>query len=104
MFARLRLPTVAAQILAGMLVGPFGLGWIRNTGVIAQMAGLGVTLLLFTIGVELDPLVMRRLLGKVLALTAAEMAIALALGLIEGMTFSLLGLMVLGRSWPGRHR
>lgn len=49
---RLRLPTVAGLLAAGAIVGPFGLGLIRNVENIEVLAEVGVVLLLFTIGLE----------------------------------------------------
>lgn len=50
--SRLRLPTVAGLLLAGALVGPFGLAWVRSQHAIETLAELGVVMLLFTIGLE----------------------------------------------------
>jgi CPA2 family monovalent cation:H+ antiporter-2 len=51
---RFRLPTLAGLIAAGALVGPHGLGLIRNAHAIDRIAEAGVILLLFTIGLELS--------------------------------------------------
>ena len=47
LFYRLGLPMIVGQLVAGMLVGPFGLGLIRDTAAIAFLATLGIILLLF---------------------------------------------------------
>lgn len=65
--SRLRLPTIAGFIVAGSLLGPSGLGWIRDPHEVETLAEIGVALLLFTIGLELSPAELRRL-GRVLAL------------------------------------
>jgi Kef-type K+ transport system membrane component KefB len=54
-FARLKLPVVSAQILAGMIVGPYVLGWVKDTATINDLSTIGIVLLLFVIGLELDP-------------------------------------------------
>lgn len=51
---RFRIPQVAAYLLAGLALGPHGLGLIRQAASVAQLAELGVLLLLFTIGLELS--------------------------------------------------
>src|SRR5205807_1835380 len=61
LFYRLGLPMIVGQLVAGMLVGPFGLGLIRDTTAIDFLATLGIILLLFVVGLELDP----RKFGKV---------------------------------------
>jgi CPA2 family monovalent cation:H+ antiporter-2 len=49
---RLKLPTVAGLLVAGAVMGPFGLKLIRNVHSIEMLAEIGVVLLLFTIGLE----------------------------------------------------
>ncbi len=52
---RLRLSSVLGYLLAGMAIGPYGLGLLTRSGVIQSLAELGVVLLLFLIGLELSP-------------------------------------------------
>ena len=58
-FHRLRLPTIVGFMITGVLIGPYGLGLIKNVEGIELMAEIGVALLLFTIGLEFS---LRRLL------------------------------------------
>ncbi|MCK5412247.1 MAG: cation:proton antiporter, partial [Gemmatimonadetes bacterium] len=51
--ARLGQNALVGFLLAGVLVGPHGLGLVRAVAEIHAMAELGVALLLFTIGLEL---------------------------------------------------
>ena len=46
---------VPGLLMAGILVGPSGLGLIDNVGEIGQFAEFGVVLLLFVIAIELKP-------------------------------------------------
>ena len=58
------LGTVPGFLVAGILVGPSGLGLIDNVAAISQLSELGVVLLLFVVGIELRPArvwLMRRL-------------------------------------------
>ncbi|MEN9248281.1 MAG: cation:proton antiporter, partial [Gloeomargarita sp. GMQP_bins_69] len=50
--ALLKQPPLLGYILAGVLVGPAGLGGIREVVQVETLAQLGVTLLLFSLGVE----------------------------------------------------
>lgn len=50
--ARLRLPAVAGLLLAGALLGPYGLRLVRSQQTIETLAEIGVVMLLFTIGLE----------------------------------------------------
>jgi monovalent cation:proton antiporter-2 (CPA2) family protein len=55
LFQALRLGAVPGFLVAGIVVGPSGLGLIDNVSEIAHFAELGVVLLLFVIGIELRP-------------------------------------------------
>ncbi|HET9834855.1 MAG TPA: monovalent cation:proton antiporter-2 (CPA2) family protein [Rhodanobacteraceae bacterium] len=52
---RLKLGSVLGYLAAGVVIGPFGLQWVRNPDAIAGISELGVALLLFVIGLELSP-------------------------------------------------
>jgi monovalent cation:proton antiporter-2 (CPA2) family protein len=54
-FRAIGLGVVPGFLVAGVLVGPSGLGLIDNSYEIRQLAELGVVLLLFVIGIELKP-------------------------------------------------
>lgn len=47
-------PQVVGQIIAGLLIGPCVLGWVGQTDFIAQMAEIGVIILMFAVGLETD--------------------------------------------------
>jgi glutathione-regulated potassium-efflux system protein KefC len=53
--SRLRLGSVLGYLIAGCAIGPFGLGLVRDVETIFNFAELGVVLMLFLIGLELDP-------------------------------------------------
>jgi glutathione-regulated potassium-efflux system protein KefB len=74
----LRLSPIVAYIAAGMVIGPFGLGVVRSPDTILTVAELGVVLLLFIIGLELE---LSRLLvmGRaIFGLGAAQLAVTAA--------------------------
>lgn len=84
---RLRLPSIAGFIFAGLLVGPVGLAFIRDADQIETIAGLGLVLLLFLIGLELD---LHALLarGRTLIVTGVlqvPLSVAAAFGLVMGV-------------------
>lgn len=65
MFQQMRMGAVPGFVVAGVVVGPYGFGLIGNVEEVGQFAELGVVLLLFIIGIELNPRrlwLMRRLL------------------------------------------
>jgi CPA2 family monovalent cation:H+ antiporter-2 len=105
LFARLRITPVIGFILVGVLVGPFGLGrlvsatpwltWFTITDPegLAPFAEFGITLLLFTIGLELSFNRLWAMRKLVFGLGAAELV---AIGLL------LAGLIALmGQHWTG---
>ncbi len=49
---KLKFPTIVGFLLAGVIMGPTGLGLLRNVDEIETVAEVGVALLLFTIGLE----------------------------------------------------
>jgi monovalent cation:H+ antiporter-2, CPA2 family len=55
---RFRLPSILGFILAGYVVGPFSPGYVADLAISEQLAELGVTLMLFSVGLhfELDDL------------------------------------------------
>ena len=52
-FNKLKLPSIAGFLIAGMIIGPFGFELIANVDEIEIMAEVGVILLLFTIGLDI---------------------------------------------------
>lgn len=51
---KLKAPQVVGEIIAGLLIGPCVLGIVSQTDFIAQMAEIGVILLMFSAGLETD--------------------------------------------------
>jgi Kef-type K+ transport system membrane component KefB/voltage-gated potassium channel Kch len=90
---RVRLPSIAGFIFAGLLIGPVGLGFIDDAEQIETIAGLGLVLLLYLIGLELD---LHALLasGRTLILTGilqVPLSVALGFGLVALLTTLLPG-------------
>ena len=85
LFYRLGLPMIVGQLVAGMLVGPFGLGLIRDTTAIDFLATLGIILLLFVIGLELDPRKFGKVGSRVLILSTVEFLTAFAVSILSAL-------------------
>ncbi len=83
-----RQPLLLAYLAAGFAIGPHGFRWITDTSSIKTISEIGLSLLLFMIGLEID---LKRMLsaGRVITLTAA--AQVLGCTLLGWMCFSLLG-------------
>jgi len=82
LFARLGLSIVPGQILAGMVVGPSILGLVSDATILNEISTIGIVLLLFIIGLELDPVELTRLARKVTIFTSLEVGVAFGFGLI----------------------
>ncbi|MBA1446296.1 MAG: monovalent cation:proton antiporter-2 (CPA2) family protein [Chromatiales bacterium] len=52
LFRRFHLPPILGYLIVGILVGPFGTGWVASTEDTRFLAEFGVVFLLFTIGLE----------------------------------------------------
>ena len=85
LFAKFRMPIAIGQLIAGMALGPFGLALIQDVDTINLVSSLGIILLLFVIGLEMDPQQLRRV-GVVATIFATfEVAMAFLLGLGTGL-------------------
>lgn len=47
-------PQVVGEIIAGLIIGPCLLGWVNQSDFLAQMAEIGVILIMFSAGLETD--------------------------------------------------
>ncbi len=54
-FRRIGLGSVLGYLVAGLIVGPFGMKWFTDPGAILHVAELGVVMFLFVIGLEMRP-------------------------------------------------
>ncbi|NMJ41035.1 cation:proton antiporter [Roseomonas sp. JC162] len=92
---RLAVPGVVLEILLGSLLGPPGLGLLQVGPIVSLLADLGLALLFFMAGFEVDPAVlrgrpMRLAVGGWVASAVIGGAVAFALhgfGIIEGPGF-----------------
>ena len=85
---RVRLVPIAGFLLAGVVIGPEALGWVRDVELVAQLAEVGVILLLFSIGVEFSLAQMARLARPIFL--GGGLQVALTIGAVAG------GLVLLG--------
>jgi Kef-type K+ transport system membrane component KefB len=54
-FERLKLPAVLGEILAGVVMGPYALGWIHASDTLGSIAEIGAIFVLFHAGLEISP-------------------------------------------------
>jgi Kef-type K+ transport system membrane component KefB len=85
----LRQPLIVAFIGVGVLVGPASLGWVEGGTELELLASLGIGILLFLVGLKLDPQLIRTTgpvalatgLGQVAFTSLVGFGIGIALGL-----------------------
>ena len=90
LFPRVRLPAVVVELVAGIAIGPSGLGWIAVDGTIEVLAFMGLALLLFLAGLEID---FERLRGRVLRLAGVGYAVSFALAVALSLALRGAGLV-----------
>ncbi|MHC4202181.1 MAG: cation:proton antiporter domain-containing protein [Planctomycetota bacterium] len=88
LFLYAKQPIIVAYIALGFAVGPNGFALIKRTDHIEEIAHFGVILLLFLIGLNLQPLKLGKLFRKIALLTLGT---SLAFGIISAFFALLLG-------------
>ena len=83
-----RVPAVVLEIVAGIVVGPSGFGWVELDLPIEILSVIGLSFLLFLAGLEID---VAHLRGRVLRLAGLGFGLTLALGVVVGLAFAAVG-------------
>ena len=84
---KLGAPEVVGQIAAGLLLGPAVFGFVTETDFLAQMAEIGVMMLMFEAGLETDLKKMRQTGLKATVIAFAGVAVPVVLGMLLFMAF-----------------
>lgn len=84
----IRVPAVVLEILAGIAVGPAGLGWVKIDLPIQILALIGLAFLLFLAGLEIDVAGLR---GPILRRAGLGFGLTLVLGVVAGLAFHAIG-------------
>ncbi len=92
LFQSLGLGAIPGFLVAGVVLGPSGLAYIENYEEIAHLAELGVVLLLFVIGIEINPSRLWRVKQLVLGLGSLQV-------LITGGVITVVAHELLDSSW-----
>ncbi len=88
LFLYLKQPIIVAYIVLGMAIGPGGVALIDNAEHIEKLSQVGIILLLFLLGIELQPDRLLKLLGKTSLVTLATSSIFLLLGMGVALLFN----------------
>src|SRR6266496_3812501 len=89
-FPGVKLPSVVLEILAGIVIGPSVLGIVHVDQAISVIALLGLALLLFLAGLEIE---FDKLRGQVLRLTLMGFAISFVIALLVALLLKATGLI-----------
>ncbi len=86
----LRQPLIIAFIAVGILSGPAGLNWVHSADQVDLLAKIGITLLLFVVGLKLDLHLIRRMGGVALATGLGQVTFTSIVGyvIVLGLGFT----------------
>lgn len=87
LFLYAKQPIIIAYIAIGVMLGPSGYGLIKQTGTIEQISHFGIILLLFLIGLNLQP-------GKLMHLFKKTSPLTLSTSLIFGLSALVFALLI----------
>jgi Kef-type K+ transport system membrane component KefB len=86
----LRVPAVVLEIVAGIAVGPSGLGWVEVDEAVAVLSVVGLAMLLFLAGLEIE---LRELRGPLLRASLIGFAVSFTLAVVIAVGLDLGGLV-----------
>jgi len=89
LFQKLHLPSIAGFLVAGTLVGPYGLNLISDREQVQVLAEVGVIILLFTIGLEFSLAHLKSSKSLLLIAGPAQVFGVLLLIMVGGLSFGL---------------
>lgn len=97
---KLRLPALVGYLLAGILIGPFTPGFVADAGIAAELAEIGVMLLMFGVGLHfsLDDLLSVRKVALPGAVVQMAVATAMGAGMAMWWGWTLVAALVFGLS------
>ena len=75
LFRKLGLGSVLGYLAAGLVIGPFGLGWFSEPESILHFAELGVVMFLFVVGLEMRPSHLWSLRRQIFGLGALQIGV-----------------------------
>jgi Kef-type K+ transport system membrane component KefB len=90
LFPSVRLPSVVLEIIAGIVVGPSVLGIVEIDETISVISVIGLALLLFLAGLEIE---FSKLRGQVLRLTLVGFALSFAIAILVALILKATGLI-----------
>lgn len=84
----LRQPLLVAYIFVGMILGPYGLGYVSEASLLADISEFGIIFLLFLLGLDMQPSKLFVTLRNTFLVTLASSLAFFTLGLSTGLLFA----------------
>jgi len=88
---RFKLGSVLGYLIAGIIIGPFVLGLIGEAEKVMHFAEFGVIMMMFLIGMELEPAILWRLRRQIVGLGGLQVTVTALALMVTGI--------LLGHSW-----
>ena len=86
--ARLKLPAVVGELLAGIIVGPAVLNLVQPTGIIKVFSDIGVIFLMFLAGLDSDLKTLKKLLRPSVLVAGFGMIVPIIIAYFTGILFA----------------
>ena len=95
-----RQPLLLAYIALGAILGPFGLAWVVDTELLADVSHIGIIFLLFLIGLDMQPSHLLQMLrkGYLVAFISSVAFAALGFFVGFGFGFGMMDSLIIGAS------
>ncbi|WP_117236881.1 cation:proton antiporter [Thermus sediminis] len=87
----MRQPLIITYILLGIVLGPSGFGLVQSQDVVALLAQVGIAILLFLVGLELNPSYVRRIGPVAVATGLGQLTFTIIIGFLL--------ILLLGKDW-----
>lgn len=88
LFSRLHLPYVTALIIAGMVIGPFGLNLVGDLAMLESLGLIGLVMMMYLAGTEANLQVLSQLKSSAIKMSVVMISISFAVGLAIGGIFN----------------
>lgn len=89
---------IVAYIVLGLILGPWGMGFITDSDLISDISNIGIIFLLYLLGLDLLPQQLWKMLREAMVVTLASSAVFCLIGFLIGFAFGyeLLQVMLIG--------
>lgn len=81
-------PSIIGYIIAGLILGPFGYHQLQQGDTFHALSQIGITLLLFMVGLELDVTQLKKIGRRAILAGVAQILVTTLIGLLLGLTLN----------------